>query len=271
MSGLSTSLPMASSVQPPPTNPSKNGLFNEEVQGNIIAIGDIHGDWEAFKMALVDCAQVARIPNPHSIDLSRSLHWIGKNTYVIFLGDIVDRRRKGPNSDSLLTDGKTVGEFDGEELLILQTINFLDSQAKLQHGRVLKLFGNHEQFNLDGYYRQETDSFCFDSPFAQSRKNGLWMEQTFRPALLSWSNTFLMVKIKDWVFVHGSIELQLLKILLEDNASPIVAINQIFKARFEHPTKENIFKFNDLEYKKNIDYYSTQIIFNLFKNFNKEK
>jgi len=45
-----------------------------------------------------------------------------------------------------------------------------------------------------------------------------------------------------------------------------------WKKRFQaHLYLKDIFKFNDLEYKRNIDYYSTQIIFNLFKNFNKEK
>ena len=38
-----------------------------------------------------------------------------------------------------------------------------------------------------------------------------------------------------------------------------------------HLYLEDIFKFNDLDYKRNIDYYSTKVIFNLFKNFNKEK
>ena len=45
-----------------------------------------------------------------------------------------------------------------------------------------------------------------------------------------------------------------------------------WKKRFEaHLYLEDIFKFNDLDYKRNIDYYSTKVIFNLFKNFNKEK
>ena len=38
-----------------------------------------------------------------------------------------------------------------------------------------------------------------------------------------------------------------------------------------HLYLEDIFKFNNLDYKRNIDYYSTKVIFNLFKNFNKEK
>ena len=45
-----------------------------------------------------------------------------------------------------------------------------------------------------------------------------------------------------------------------------------WKKRFQaHLYLEDIFKFNDLDYKRNIDYYFTKVIFNLFKNFNKEK
>ena len=83
----------------------------------IIAIGDLHGDYDAF-LALM--AQAGLI--------DAKGHWTGKQTTFVQLGDVVDR---GPKSRDII--------------LHLQR---LQKEASLDGGKVIALIGNHEAMNM---------------------------------------------------------------------------------------------------------------------------
>ncbi|XP_050224909.1 shewanella-like protein phosphatase 1 [Mercurialis annua] len=98
----------------------------------IIAIGDLHGDLDQARRAL----DLAGVLNYDGDDL-----WIGGETVLVQLGDILDR-----------------GE---DEIAILSLLRSLDIQAKAEGGAVFQVNGNHETMNVEGDFRY-VDSGGFD-------------------------------------------------------------------------------------------------------------
>lgn len=90
----------------------------------IIAVGDLHGDLAQTRSAL-EMAGVLSSYGPDS--------WIGGETVVVQLGDILDR-----------------GE---DEIAILSLLRSLDIQAKSSGGAVFQVNGNHETMNVEGDFR----------------------------------------------------------------------------------------------------------------------
>lgn len=85
----------------------------------IVAVGDLHGDYQNF---------VKILTGTHLVD--RDLHWIAGRTHLVQLGDILDR---GPSARKI---------FD---LLIR-----LEQEAEQAGGKVHALIGNHEEMALEG-------------------------------------------------------------------------------------------------------------------------
>ncbi|HEY6457321.1 MAG TPA: metallophosphoesterase [Steroidobacteraceae bacterium] len=88
----------------------------------IVAVGDLHGDFSAWRDILRSASLV-----------DTSGHWSGGNTILIQTGDVVDR---GPNS-----------------LEIIQDLMRLQKEAARLHGQVIAMVGNHEAMNLTGDLR----------------------------------------------------------------------------------------------------------------------
>jgi hypothetical protein len=91
----------------------------------LVAIGDVHGDFEDF------CSILRRVG---LIDEQR--HWTGGNATFLQLGDLIDR---GPKPREVLD-------------LMLS----LDEQSAKSGGHVVALLGNHEMMNLMGDLRYVT-------------------------------------------------------------------------------------------------------------------
>lgn len=106
-------LPLAS--PPTPTGPSPS----------LIAIGDVHGDFDDFCSILLRAGL---------IDEQR--RWAGGNSTFIQLGDLIDR---GPQPRQ-----------------VLDLMQSLDQQSAKSGGRVVALLGNHEMMNLMGDLRYVT-------------------------------------------------------------------------------------------------------------------
>ncbi len=85
----------------------------------IVAVGDIHGDYNSF----VKILRGTRI-------VDKDLHWSGGKTHLVQIGDIMDRG----------DDAKEI--FD---LLIR-----LEQEAEEAGGKVHMLLGNHEEMNITG-------------------------------------------------------------------------------------------------------------------------
>jgi hypothetical protein len=90
--------------------------------GPIVAIGDIHGDYDNFKKVLTEAGLINRRGN-----------WIAENTRFVQLGDLPDR---GPDTDK-----------------IIEQMQKLQRQAKRDGGQVFALIGNHEAMNVYGDLR----------------------------------------------------------------------------------------------------------------------
>ena len=88
----------------------------------IVAIGDLHGDFEAYAEVMA----TAGLRNAKG-------KWIGGKTHLVQTGDITDR---GPDSKKILDD-----------------LRKLTKQAKRAGGRVHQLLGNHEMMNMLGDLR----------------------------------------------------------------------------------------------------------------------
>lgn len=87
------------------------------VANRIVAVGDLHGDYEAWR----EIAFRARL-------IDRRNRWAGGSAILVQTGDIVDR---GPDS-----------------LKIIRHLMRLQGQARRSGGRVVVLVGNHEAMNM---------------------------------------------------------------------------------------------------------------------------
>ncbi|KAJ3680891.1 hypothetical protein LUZ60_015380 [Juncus effusus] len=181
----------------------------------IVAVGDLHGDLSQTRNAL----EIAGILRPNGFD------WIGGDTVLVQLGDILDR-----------------GE---DEIAILSLLKSLKIQAKSKGGAVFQVNGNHETMNVEGDFRY-VDPNAFDecinflnyfeecngnwndaflswilvsremkgspgnwSPWLIKRQKGV----SARSALLSPGGALacelaknpVVIKINDWIFCHGGL------------------------------------------------------------------
>jgi len=123
-----------------------------EMPKRIVAIGDIHGDFEALLNILYDSAVIDKNGN-----------WIARNTFLVQTGDLFDKYRNMPLRENvILKDGSLYdisknpitykpefGEPD-DELVILGYLTDLHQQAvfgNFGNSRVILCLGNHEYLN----------------------------------------------------------------------------------------------------------------------------
>ena len=97
--------------------------------GRVLAIGDIHGDFEALTVILRDIGLT-----------DEENHWIGGETTLIQTGDFTDR---GPDVRKVL------------DLLMR-----LQDEAAAQGGRLEVLLANHEGMNLVDFWRDNSPADC---------------------------------------------------------------------------------------------------------------
>ena len=107
----------------------------------IIAIGDIHGDYNlavrSFKLAnLID----------------DNFNWIANpsDTIVVQVGDQIDSCRPIPG----LNDCKNVPHQNdrNEDIKVMKFFNYIDKKARANGGMVISLLGNHELMNSEGNF-----------------------------------------------------------------------------------------------------------------------
>ncbi|CAI5463767.1 unnamed protein product [Closterium sp. Yama58-4] len=110
----------------------------------IVAIGDVHGDWQQTLAAL----RVAGVLNEKD-GVSDDEMWTGGSTVLVQVGDVLDR--------------------GDDEIAILSLLRHLDRLAQREGGGVLMLNGNHETMNVaeefryvsDGGFEESEDFYSF--------------------------------------------------------------------------------------------------------------
>lgn len=101
-----------------------NAFAQSEWSGvqRIVAVGDVHGDYDSFVAVLREAELINRRRN-----------WIGGSAHLVQVGDLPDR---GPDTDQ-----------------IIELMQKLESQAEEDGGKVHALIGNHEAMNILGDLR----------------------------------------------------------------------------------------------------------------------
>jgi hypothetical protein len=149
----------------------------------IVAVGDVHGDYEQFVTVLRFAGLIDAGGN-----------WTGGKTHLVQTGDLVDR---GPQSRR-----------------VLDLVMKLESQAARSGGFVHALIGNHEAMNVAGdlryvsaadfaTYQSESSEEEPGKPPGYSGQRRLWGSDGIYGKWIRGHNT--IVRINDTVFVHGGI------------------------------------------------------------------
>lgn len=167
----------------------------------IIAIGDIHGDLGALLVCLAD---VARVIKYEYVNNTIKYKWIGEDTYVVIVGDIIDRKREGLYMKPIKEGKYLVGEIDGEEDIIIDLVNRIALKAEKYGGKVIKLLGNHEIMNLYGDFTYVSDMTLKNNGGKEKRKQMLEPGKSLSNKIIK-CGTMAIVKIGDWIFVHGGV------------------------------------------------------------------
>ena len=155
----------------------------------IIAIGDIHGDFNSLLSALY-----------HGKVIDRNGNWTTdpkyKKTVVIQVGDLLD---KGGRKIELNTNLNP----DDDEWKILIFMQYLNNQALQSGGGVYLLLGNHELMNIKGDLRYTSQNTNIIFGGLQNRKTLFMRGSVLAKKLACMTNS--VMKINDWVFVHAGI------------------------------------------------------------------
>lgn len=120
--------------------PSHPDVIELEAGQRLVAVGDVHGDFEQLLNALLLAGVVQEETNDDDdADVGRSFVWSGGSTILVQIGDVLDR---GPN-----------------ELACWQLLAELSRQAHAAGGRVIHLYGNHELWTSVGFYQLDQERY----------------------------------------------------------------------------------------------------------------
>jgi len=200
--------PRSGDQLPPKTKPDRVCEFTGVEK--IVAVGDLHGAYEAFVEILKGTGVVE--------DVGGDLHWAAGQTHLVQMGDVLDRGT--------------------EPRKILDLIALLEGEALVAGGRVHMLIGNHEELNImelslevtGGVSVEQFKQFLPDKYVAQKEKQFLKAAGPNGDTAPSWKKLMsdpdaqevyyrefnesygrwiarhnAVVKINDVVFVHGGL------------------------------------------------------------------
>jgi hypothetical protein len=188
----------------------------------ILSLSDIHGDIHSLIIALRDCGEVIKkenfIHDKEDSELERLLkidisdedngyidtlnyNWIGNNTHVVIIGDFLDINR---NRNSIINNI----EYPQIEIKIFRFINAINKLAVQNGGRIIKMFGNHEIYNIMGK-RKFIKKYSFPKTFQlqnyyrQCNRVDCFMYGNVGYTLMLEDGMYIFFKINNNLFVHG--------------------------------------------------------------------
>ena len=127
-------------------------------QARVVVFGDIHGDLEAAIDCFILAGCINKIPIPKDKSVNnmniyfKNLKWIGNDTFVVQLGDQIDRVRPQTWDHNDITRDNAYKD-EGSTLEILYLFYYLNELAKEHNGRVFSIIGNHEIMNIEADFR----------------------------------------------------------------------------------------------------------------------
>jgi hypothetical protein len=201
----------------------------------IIAIGDLHSDYEHF-ITILKHKEIGLIDD--------NLHWIGGKTHLVQIGDIMDR---GTEREDRAKD-------------IFDLIKKLEKEAAAAGGMVHMLIGNHEEMNITGIALQYAEYVTVqqfkdflpekyrkerEREFRKRTEDGGDIEAEWKKLMADDEAKILyvenfnllygrwiaeehnaVIKINDTVFVHGGIGEKY-------SAMPLKDINNLYYVEFQ--------------------------------------
>jgi hypothetical protein len=183
----------------------------------LVAIGDIHGDLSVAIKSLKLAGVIPMNISDELKDISK-INWTGGNTFVVQLGDQIDRVRPEKYYNNLCVEENNIVEDEGSDLKIICLFEMLNAQALKVGGALISILGNHELMNVDKDFRyvspkefREFGNFFngkleFNSNVPYGYKERL---EAFKPGgILSKKlalTRFSVVQVGSWIFVHGGI------------------------------------------------------------------
>jgi len=218
----------------------------------IVAVGDLHGDYDNFVLILKGTGLVAD-----------DLHWTGGATHLVQIGDILDRGTRAKD--------------------ILDLLMRLEKDAAEAGGMVHVLLGNHEEMNIDGialsypdyvnveqfvsflpegYRKAREKEYLSGLPAAEravAEKNGLdlaldsglrlfWTtlkkeDAAKRAYVNGFNETYgkwllqknAVIKINDVIFVHAGINEEFSTWKLQDINATLRSELEFFRGRMRNP------------------------------------
>jgi hypothetical protein len=196
-----------------------NGVwdFNEnDTPDYIYCVPDVHGDSSTLEHVLVDLTKVALYQEEYGNKEKNDCNIIKlvwnpekRNTWIIFLGDIVDMKR------SITNDYAEDCDFQ-----ILETLFKLQEQALNYNSKVIILLGNHEIMNFQGNF-----SYVPEEAITEKRKSHFKIGSEFARKVAQ--QTFLAVRINNLIMVHGGFCKNFLKKMRKTNGfNEIIDINK---------------------------------------------
>ncbi len=207
----------------------KNGVYPDFPKGtDVYVVGDLHGDFDLLVNLLTKVMKVAK-RNPDG-----TFDWIRANSWVVCVGDMVDRKRAGarlkngtvlPGSYEL-PDGGTMGEGLDDIGQIQDLLNVLTLKGELEgrNNKVIKLLGNHDIIVTAPPSTPNRQTFMKNYATIKAKQaymdfyDGLSVEdrQLFSPDYSTYCSTELAKKILSgntavicnigrWFYTHGGI------------------------------------------------------------------
>ena len=155
----------------------------------------------------------------NTYDDSLGYEWCGSNSIVVIIGDIIDGSRGSEyefEEKSIYSLPTLIHDYPQLEIKLLRFINSINKMAMMIGGRIYKLLGNHEIINslaIDFYKKQTFSRLSLDYNYFINRKT-LQLENRFEAfqyggsgyELVMEDGAGILLKINDYIFVHGSIQ-----------------------------------------------------------------
>ena len=166
---------------------------------NIIAIGDIHGDYK-FALRLLVAAKVIQFDKKNN-----DIKWIGNKTIVVQIGDQIDRCRP---YKSTCDDPQTTKNDEASDIAILLLFNDLHKKASQHGGAVISLLGNHELMNVMGNmnYVSYKGVMQFGNTYEQglTKRKELFAVGNKYAKLLACTRVSYLI-VGEFIFIHGGL------------------------------------------------------------------